>query len=107
VLEQLESAGVGGHQRILVLNKIDAVHGGITSSIATSVALDLAVRFPAERVLALSAKTGKGVDELKAHLVSMATPQPWPFDPTNTNDMGVRYHCAYTGRYTGLASHVC
>ena len=79
---------------ILAFNKID----GMKSEKLAELALQLTQLDLWQAVFYISAKTGKGLDELLAYLVKNAHPSPWLFEADEMTDMPDRLFAAEVTR---------
>ena len=78
-------AGLAGRSEplVLVLNKVDLADKGQLLVLAQS----LAERLKPERIFMISATTGDGIPELKAHLASAMPEGPWHFPEDQLTDV--------------------
>ena len=75
-----------GRPRLLALNKIDRVRKVRLLELAA----DLNARLPFAATFMISALTGDGVADLKAHLAKSVPPGPWHYPPDEVSDAPLR-----------------
>lgn len=84
ILEKLPSATRSG---VAVLNKIDRI---ADKPVLLALAAELDRRAAFERIFMVSALSGDGVADLKAHLAAAAPPGPWHFPEDDISDVPLR-----------------
>jgi GTP-binding protein Era len=82
VEQVIEGVEARSEPKILVLNKVDLADKGQLLLIAQR----LAERLKPEQIFMVSATTGDGVDDLKAHLASVMPEAPWHFPDDQLTD---------------------
>src|SRR3990172_223942 len=83
----LEKLGGVKAPRLLILNKVDRV---ADKRRLLALAGELAKRFPFDRVFMISALTGDGVRDLKAHLAQLVPEGPWLYPEEDLSDVPLR-----------------
>jgi GTP-binding protein Era len=91
ILKGLEEAG---RKAILVLNKVDAVRRDTLLALAAR----LNDAFPFEATFMVSAQTGSGVDDLRAHLAAAMPEGPWLYPEDQLADISERFLAAEVTR---------
>lgn len=87
VLDRLDFHGIKPEQRVLVLNKVDGVRGGVKSPRLMLLALDISSQFRCMHTFPVSALHGRGTDDFRNHLIALAQPRPWAYDASQSTDM--------------------